>query len=81
MKPVLSPINPVYTLKIGFLVARLYKQISLYFPSVSPLQLYQIKFSYITHLYLPYVKFSHHGMTRPQVADRGTASDMEGSCE
>jgi hypothetical protein len=23
----------------------------------------------------------HHGMARPQVADRGTASDMEGSCE
>jgi hypothetical protein len=23
----------------------------------------------------------HHGMTRPQVADGGTASYMEGSCE
>ena len=23
----------------------------------------------------------HHGMARPQVADRGTASNMEGSCE
>ena len=23
----------------------------------------------------------HHGMARPQVADGGTASDMEGSCE
>ena len=23
----------------------------------------------------------HHGMARPQVADRGTASDMEGGCE
>ena len=23
----------------------------------------------------------HHGMARPQVADRGTASDNEGSCE
>ena len=23
----------------------------------------------------------HHGMARPQVADRGMASDMEGSCE
>jgi len=23
----------------------------------------------------------HHGMARPQVADRGTASGMEGSCE
>jgi flagellar biosynthesis/type III secretory pathway ATPase len=23
----------------------------------------------------------HHGMARPQVADGGTSSDMEGSCE
>jgi len=23
----------------------------------------------------------HHGMARPQVADRGTAPDKEGSCE
>ena len=23
----------------------------------------------------------HHGMARPQVADRGTASDKQGSCE
>jgi hypothetical protein len=23
----------------------------------------------------------HHGMTAPQVADGGTTSDMEGSCE
>ena len=23
----------------------------------------------------------HHGMARPQVVDRGTASDKEGSCE
>ena len=23
----------------------------------------------------------HHGMARPQVADRGTASDKESSCE
>jgi len=23
----------------------------------------------------------YHGMARPQVADGGTASDMEGSCE
>jgi hypothetical protein len=23
----------------------------------------------------------HHGMARPQVEDRGTASDMKGSCE
>ena len=24
---------------------------------------------------------SHHGIARPQVADGGTASNMEGSCE
>jgi hypothetical protein len=23
----------------------------------------------------------HHGMARPQIADGGTASDIEGSCE
>jgi len=23
----------------------------------------------------------HHGMARPQVADGGTASDIEGSCQ
>ena len=27
------------------------------------------------------VGLCHHGMARPQVADGGTASDMEGSCE
>jgi hypothetical protein len=27
------------------------------------------------------VEVCHHGMARPQVADGGTASDMEGSCE
>ena len=36
---------------------------------------------------MPYIAYSefvgpcHHGMARPQVADAGTASDMEGSCE
>jgi len=29
----------------------------------------------------PVVGPCHHGMARPQVADRGTASDKEGSCE
>jgi hypothetical protein len=28
-----------------------------------------------------YVGPCHHGMARPQVADGGTTSDMEGSCE
>ena len=28
-----------------------------------------------------YVGRCYHGMARPQVADGGTASDMEGSCE
>jgi len=27
------------------------------------------------------VGLCHHGMACPQVADRGTASDKEGSCE
>ena len=27
------------------------------------------------------VGFCHHGMARPRVADGGTASNMEGSCE
>jgi len=27
------------------------------------------------------VGLSHHGMVHPQVADGGTASNMEGSCE
>jgi len=27
------------------------------------------------------VGLCHHDMARPQVADRGMASDMEGSCE
>ena len=35
-----------------------------------------------TNLRLPWsVGPCHHGMTRLQVADRGTASNMEGSCE
>ena len=28
-----------------------------------------------------FVGLCHHGMARPQVADGGTASDMEGGCE
>jgi len=35
--------------------------------------------SVINQLYV--VGPCHHGMARPQVADRGTASDKEGSCE
>jgi len=31
----------------------------------------------IYHAFVP----CHHGMARPQVADRETASDKEGSCE
>jgi len=34
------------------------------------------------YIYIYYVVGPcHHGMARPQVADRGTASDKEGSCE
>jgi len=32
-------------------------------------------------IYIHVVGPCHHGMARPQVADRGTASDKEGSCE
>ena len=32
-------------------------------------------------LYVHVVGPCHHGMAHPQVADRGTASDKEGSCE
>ena len=32
-------------------------------------------------IYRPCMGPCHHGMARPQVADGGTASDMEGSCE
>ena len=32
-------------------------------------------------LLLPVVGPCHHSMARPQVVDRGTASDEEGSCE
>ena len=34
-----------------------------------------------THFHAIVVGPCHHGMARPQVADRGTASNMEGSCE
>jgi len=35
------------------------------------------------HIYIDGYKVGlcHHGMARPQVADRGTACDKEGSCE
>ena len=39
------------------------------------------------HFHMKYISASvivgpcHKGMARPQVADGGTASDMEGSCE
>ena len=33
------------------------------------------------YIYIHVVGSFHHGMARPQVADRGTASDKEGSCE
>jgi len=40
------------------------------------------KVHYRTHKGQPHVVGPcRHGMARPQVADRGTASDKEGSCE
>ena len=35
----------------------------------------------LCHCMAVFVGPCHHGMARPQVADGGTASDMEGSCE
>ena len=39
------------------------------------------RFTFYAHSYPCEVGPCHHGMARPQVADGGTASDMEGSCE
>ena len=38
-------------------------------------------FSVVVSLGAMLVGPCHHGMARPQVVDRGTASDKEGSCE
>ena len=48
-----------------------------------PLTVGDIGFEFISvvHLNPCVVGPCHHGMARPQVADRGTASNMEGSCE
>jgi len=48
------------------------------------LRLENIAAYFNTHIYRPVsvlVGPCHHCMARPQVADRGTASDKEGSCE
>jgi hypothetical protein len=37
--------------------------------------------NYMNILFSMNVGPCHHGMARPQVEDRGTASNMEGSCE
>jgi len=57
------------------------------FLSLSFYQFSLLIYSVIYHSYstgsgsLSVVGPCHHGMTRPHVADRGTASFMEGSCE
>jgi len=38
-------------------------------------------FSVVVRLGTMLVGPCHHGMARPQVADRGTASDKDSSCE
>jgi hypothetical protein len=45
-------------------------------------------FLHLVHVFIVVIELTpmkvgpcHHGMARPQVADGGTASDMEGSCE
>jgi hypothetical protein len=55
-------------------------------PRSSKVQIPPSAFCYRTHFIclLPFVwetKPCHQGMARPRVADRGTASNMEGSCE
>jgi len=42
---------------------------------------YNFQFTNICTMQAVLVGPCHHGMARPQVADRGTASDKEGSCE
>jgi len=39
------------------------------------------KFMYSNSTVIVLVGPCHHSMARPQVVDRGTASDKEGSCE
>jgi hypothetical protein len=40
-----------------------------------------VRYPYASVYFSVLVGPCHHGMARPQVADRGTASDKEGSCE
>jgi len=40
-----------------------------------------VKLVHLVGFIICVVGTSHHGMARPQVVDRGTASDKEGSCE
>jgi len=44
---------------------------------------YEFLLAYVYGLFIKSVLVGpcHHGMARPQVADRGTSSDKEGSCE
>jgi len=46
-------------------------------PGITVLELIFISILNRSHVVGP----CHNGMARPQVADRGTASDKEGSCE
>ena len=51
-------------------------------PLMSLLSLSALRYTAAKNYLLSYVVGPcHHGMARPQVADRGTASDKEGSCE
>ena len=66
----------LFILLIYFFYLFIYLVICLY---ICPLSFHF--FIYIYIFYPVFVGPCHHGMARPQVADGGTASGMEGSCE
>jgi len=53
------------------------------FPKIMPSSSKKSVFPIILQFYVQQyvVGPCHHGMARPKVADRGTVSDKEGSCE
>ena len=79
---ILPRCNSIYTIPLSQLYIYLY----FLFPLLVRLHSLAMSHSWnsVTMLWALYpcvVGPCHHGMARPQVADRGTASFMEGSCE